>query len=372
MLKPIVATLLISHSIFAQVSKTTHKNELLENIKDLKVEISTKYKDLSGPIDKASIYNFSLSTISKLDLGNEFFLYSKLNLSHESGTTRAKFDETRYSPASRFSATYAYAAYNILDLLELEAGALDNTNDLATSSLIATGATALGIRERVTFENEVIKVNANATQSQPSNSELSNRLDRDESGTPRFFSEFINIEFTLYDHALGIKGGQFAYENLSSVTAYSDNYAGNTIYGNTETNSEYAYKFKGRMLETYLKLKLTADWNINLQGGFSKNNSAKAKNANFAKIESIYNFDGFIVQASYTQFKMESDATVAFYNNSDFRNNSEGSVADLRFKSQSGLETSFEYSTRKVIESSIYLSNENIFKFTLRKTYDLF
>lgn len=365
--------LLINLQSFAQ-SKVVAKNGLLAGLKDFKLEIQTGYKDLSGPVDKASIFNFQLSALSKIDLGYDFILNTKLNLSHESGSTRAKFDETRYAPNSKFGASYAYLSYNILELIELEVGSLNNTDMSATSELITSGPTALGFREQISFENDYFKINANATQSKPSNDELSSRLDRDETGTPRFYSEFLNLEFNLYEHKLGLRGAQFAYENLSSASAYTDQFSGNTILGNTETNAQYAYKFKGRLVEAYIDMSLTDIWSLNLRSAISKNNSAQAqdRDANFIKVSSKTKFEECTFEVSATKFKMESDATVSFYNQSEMKNNYEGSIYNFSYVSANNFNLKFEYVDRKVNEASIYLSNEQIYKISIRKTYDLF
>ncbi|EQC44259.1 hypothetical protein [Bacteriovorax sp. Seq25_V] len=371
--KLLISSLLFSTLVSGTVSADFKKSAKDLGIEKLKLSLGAGYTDLAGSIDKAKLFNSSLNVETRANISNDIYLNLNLTLSSETGSSKAQYDQRRFTPKSGYYAKYAYLSYNVLELFDLYAGALDNNDEDSSDNLIASGASSMGVREKVSFENDFLKMSAVATQSSPYNDELSNRFDNIDEGEPRFFSEFINIKFKLGRHAIDLKGAQYAYKNLSSSLAYNDKYYGNTVSGTSESNSLYVYGFKGKMLKASTTLALGNSLTITPAMKQVKNNNADSGH-DTGKVYELSASTEVLdnkVTLSMSDFSVDSDTTVSYYNSSPYKNNYEGKTLELKIENPESLTTTISYVDRKVKTPQFYLSDEKIIKINLRKSYDI-
>lgn len=369
----LISSLLLSTLICGPVSadfKSAAKGLGFEN---LKIKLGAGYTDLAGSVDKAKLFSSKIGLETKANLSNDIYFNLSLTLSSETGSSKAQYDQRRFTPKSRYSANYAYLSYNVLDLFDLNAGALDNKDQEATDNLISSGASSMGVREKVSFENEYLKLSAVATQASPYNDELSNRFDNVDEGEPKFFSEFVNVKFKLGTHSIDIKGAQYAYKNLSSSLAYNDRYYGNTVSGTSESKSVYVYGFKGRLLKAGATIAIGKDLKISPSVKQIKNNSA-TNGHNTGKVYALEASTEILenkITISLSDFSIDSDTTVSYYNSSPYKNNYQGRTLELSIENPEHLTTTLSYVSREVKNPQFYLSDEKIITVNLRKSYDI-
>ncbi|EQC50538.1 hypothetical protein, partial [Bacteriovorax sp. DB6_IX] len=113
-------------------------------IDDLNLHIGSKFANLQGSPDRATKYSLTAALESKITLTNDLKFLSYVGFRYETGSSRVDFNEKRYTPSSKLVYDYAYMNYNLFDIIDLQAGALDNTDSRATSSLVNSYVSFLG------------------------------------------------------------------------------------------------------------------------------------------------------------------------------------------------------------------------------------
>lgn len=370
----ILTSTFISLSLFAKGPDNLVVKTLKESgFEDLNLKFYTSFEKLDGAKNSYEIMSNKLSLNTKVAITDDIHLNADLGFKFENGQARSTYDKKRYSPTSSLNTKYFYFNINVLDLFEVDLGALNNTTKEATSEFVNYGPTSLGLRESVTYNSDYIDLIAVANQTKPNNDELSQRLDRDETGKPEFFSEFVTVKLKYDNHFVAVKAGQFAYKNLSNNTAYTDQYYGNSVLGGKEETSEYKYTFKGKNLDATASVVIYNDIRLEVNKTQSKNYDATTGHDTAKKQSASIIFgDKSTTSVTYTDFSVDSDAFVAYYNKSDYKNNTEGTIFSIEIKNENGFQLGFKKVDRNIIESSIYLSNEKLYMLTLGKDYDIF
>jgi len=357
----------------ASASSITKKAKEL-GFENLDLDISSSFASLQGSPDKANKFRFSIMADTEFTLTNNIMFVAYAGFKYEAGNSNASFNEKRYAPSTRAVYSHAYIKYAPIKPIELQAGALDNRDNEAVSIFANYGVSSLGAREKLSFGTDNFKVNITATQAMPSNDDLSDEIGTVKEETPKFFSEMVNIELNIGAQMLYAQAGHFAYQDLSSSVAYTDKFYGNTVTGTTETDSAYAYNFKGWVSTVGAKLQITKSLMVNPEAEMIKNDEAPEglNSGRVAKLNLETEIINHKIKASFGNFDNESDTAPAYYSKTLYKNDYKGNFVDLRIDNPENLETTFKFVDRKTKSNSAFIGDEKVYSLTLRKSYDIF
>lgn len=347
-------------------------------IDDLNLHIGSKFANLQGSPDRATKYSLTAALESKITLTNDLKFLSYVGFRYETGSSRVDFNEKRYTPSSKLVYDYAYMNYNLFDIIDLQAGALDNTDSRATSSLVNSYVSFLGVRQRIKVGVGPLKLDLIATQAMPYNDDLNDNFGVVEEGTPKFYSEIANIGLDIKGAKLNAKVGHYAYEQLSSSVAYNDRYYGNSVTGSDEFNSSYDYNFKGWIYGGSADFSITNYLNVRPEFEMVKNDEAdQGKNeGRYTTIRFESEIRDHKVFMTLGNFAVESDTAPSFYNKSIYKNDYEGNFVTFKIENPEDLTTTIKFTDRKAQNtkagSDRYLQDEKVYSISLRKSYDIF
>gem|GEM_PF-2704361 len=169
----------------------------------------------------------------------------------------------------------------------------------------------------------------------PTSASLTTQTDNQETN-PSFqsFGAFMNYKSSRVK--LELLADYYSFTNLPSSVAMQSGLLGNTVLapnGNANsTDNVFAYNYRG--LETFgrLKLVLSNYWRFNIDGAYLKNSQAPADSntatAALASLDWIAAKD-IMLTPGYAYFKIQSDAVVASYNDSNFMPNMAGYAGSM-------------------------------------------
>ncbi len=249
----------------------------------------------------------------------------------ETGTDRSLW-VSEFSPDQQVVLEEASFNWSPFQYFELNLGALNQVgHDLPT--LVADNAFA-GVRE--TFKlglGEGRSLELSSQQALPSNQTLSNRLGSVESGTPKFFLHRVALKLDGDLLALKLYAGLFEFQDLSEGVAQQSRFLGNTVTGISASNARFTYSYKGQFFGGELKWYLSDQMNFKLKGHLLENADAPELRSKARYAEGAFTYQNLTFRLA--SFRLESDATVAFYNSKVFgHNNREGLLAGLGYKAQ--------------------------------------
>ena len=343
-------------------------------VDNLDIDVVSKFAALQGQTDRANKFAMSVLFDSQLTLTNDFKFISYAGFKYETGTANSGFNERRYAATSKLVYDYAYISYKPFNFITLEAGAVDNTSDDSVSPLVNYGVSFLGAREKLKIASKYMDVTLVATQAMPYNDDLSDSIGTVNEGTPKFFSEIVNADIKISDTLIKLKAGHFAYQDLSNSVANSDRYFGNTVTGNDESDSEYAYNFKGWLYGASAKFKITNYLTVTPAIDTVKNDEAvEGKNkGRTAKLNIDSEIINHKIKAFFGNFDNESDTAPAFYRKSIQKNSYKGNFVGLTIENPESLKTTIKYVDRTSKSSSLLIKDEKVYSISLRKSYDIF
>jgi hypothetical protein len=365
-------TLLMAISTCANGASLLGENKF--GIKNLDLKLKTGLSNLESPYDKSTTFSSKVYINTEINLAQGITFNADAGLKFETGSATSSFDQRRYTPKSQISYDHAYLNMEVFDFLNIEAGALNNSELSNASRFTNFGTPFLGVREVLSAGNESISFDVRLTQALPYNDQLSERIGAVDEGSPKYYSEIANLTAVVFNTQFSLQAGHFAYQDLSSSVANEDRYFGNSVSGSTETNSSYLYNFKGWTYAAAIEKSFTNGLKISPAVEMVKNDEAyTGTNTGLSYTLGLsQNIENALVAATITTFENESDTAPAFYNGSDYKNNYKGNIYKVDYKNDEGLTTSLKYVDREVIESSLYLANEKVITLSLRKTYDIF
>lgn len=350
---------------------------------------SLPYLSLLGPI--ASAYanplNYSMDATSTaqvvdstqvesrvigLYLGlKSFYLLSpslkfKLNAGAllETGTDRSLW-VSEFSPDQQVVLEEASFNWNPKEYFELNVGALDQGfYDLPT---LVSSTPFVGARETLKLGfGEGRSINLSSQQALPSNQTLANRLGNVESGTPKYFIH--RLELALDGDLLALKayGGLFEYQDLSEGVAQQSRFLGNSVTGISANNAKFSYNFRGQFFGGELKWFATENMNFAFKGHLLENKEAPELRSKARFAEASFTYQK--LSLGLASFRLESDATVAFYNSKVFaHNNREGFLAKMDYEADFA-KISLLYSKSETITDGPYQGAQTYLSAALSKT----
>lgn len=366
---PLLVTALTAAPVLAQGFTKTAKELGFEK---LKIKVGASASDLSG-IDKSTAFRTSLNIQTRFTLTGDIKFDFDGGLKYETGASKSSFNQRRYAPNSGLTYNYAYLNYEAFNIFRIEAGALDNRDRNYMSLFVNYATTAMGAREIIKFESDLLDIYASATQAVPYNDELSQRIGAIDEKRSKFFQEMVTAKIKFSPIEVTGQVGHFGYEDLASDVAKNDRYFGNSVTV-TGDFGEYNYTFKGWLYSVSAKINLSKQTSITPMYGLIKNDEAPTgKNeGHYTGVEMQTNiFDNYI-KLKALSFENESDTAPAFYSRFVGKNNYKGQSLDLSIENPENLTTTVKYINRTPIESNIFLGDEKVISIGLRKSYDIF
>ncbi|EQC48416.1 hypothetical protein M899_1845 [Bacteriovorax sp. BSW11_IV] len=371
----ITGLVLSSCASFAQSTSTANlqsKNGLNKTTK-VRGEVEVKGISQSGTMNKATKQEIKASVSGFHKFYPSIDLKFDVGAVLRAGSTDSLFDNNEYDGESGLTISEGAFEYRPMNFISLEAGAL--RMDRKSSPLLLSGRAMLGLREAIQYGNGGVKVGLTAIQATPSIKNTSDRIDRVEEGTPSYFSEGVFVQFSKNNFTLDSSASHFAFSNLSNGVARESLFNGNSVSGNREDGAEFLYDFAGWNVSNKATLETSAI-DLSIHHNYLVNTEAAAgKNkGQLIGVNVKYKGDTATHELGLESFKVESDASVAYYNNKFYgHNNREGLAASYIFND---LGNNFELEATgvasNVIKKSDTQDKETLFILTLRKFYDLF
>ncbi len=282
----------------------------------------------------------------------------------ETGTDRSLW-VSEFSPDQQVVLNEASFNWIPLKYFELSVGALDQSYyDLPT---LVDGSAFAGAREIIKLSlGEGRELSLSSQQSLPSNQTLSNRLGDVESGTPKFFLHQISLKLDGDLLALKLYGGLFEFSDLSEGVAQQSRFLGNSVVGISASNATFSYDFKGQFFGGEISWFVSEELGFHIKGHMLENSEAPDLRSKARYVEGSFNYQK--LQIGLSHFRIESDASVAFYNSKKFgHNNREGFAPFLNYKADFA-EFSLLYSQSDTISAGPYQGNQRYIYAGLSKT----
>ena len=159
--------------------------------------------------------------------------------------------------------------------------------------------------------------------------------------------------------------------------AYNSLFKGNTVYGSSERNAEFAYGFNGWNYAAYLNFDLSAKWELKLSYIGILNSKAPAGKSLGDAVTSGFTFKNGVHHYSldFSRSDVESDAIVGtFTSYGDFKTNSITNNIWLGYENKKD-----GYSVRGVVQEykiknpvEYVQGDGNLFQLQLSKAYEIF
>jgi len=281
----------------------------------------------------------------------------------ETGTDRSLW-LSEFSPDQQVVLEEAKFVWQPLSYFNLHLGAL-NQREYDLPTLVSDSA-FVGAREEFKVGlGDSRSLSLLSQQALPSNQTLSNRLGNVESGTPKFFFHRLGLDLDGDLVALSAYAGLFEYSDLSEGVAQRSRFLGNSVLGVSANNATFLYSYKGHFYGGSLKWYINEDIDIGLKGHLLENSDAPSRRsrARFGELSFHYHLATF----SVASFRLESDASVAFYNNKIMgHNNREGLLFTHLYKA-SLFDLKIQYSTSDIISASPYQGKQTAILIALSK-----
>lgn len=371
----ITGLMLSSCASFAQMNSISLKDPTKSTSKDtsLKAKVSIKGVSQSGEMNKATSQDLQGSVFGHHTFYPSLVLKFDVGAKLSTGSSDSVFDNNEYNKESGLLISEGAFEYALFPFASIEAGALKMDGDKAP--LLYGGRATLGLRENVKFSSKNIDVEFSALQSTPSVKNTSDRIDSVEEGTPTFFSESVSVALKYDAFKLKSEAMHFAYDGLSNGVAIESLYNGNSVTGTRESGADFLYNYTGwnflnevQYENNYVVLGFSHNLLVN-------NGATSGKNkGELVKLSGTYKGQTTRQEISLESFKIESDASVAYYNNKKYgHNNRKGISLGYTFSDLSrNFELVADATQSNIIKESDTQAKETIFTLTLRKFYDLF
>ncbi|MDD0852736.1 hypothetical protein HBN50_06490 [Halobacteriovorax sp. GB3] len=375
MKKLLALSLLTTLQVSADDFSLSSFNKVIENERDTKVKASVGFFAVSqnSDVNKAKKQGLYAGASGHHAFYPNLKLKFNVAFEAESGSTDSLYNNNEFRAKNSFILKEGSLVYDGLKSLTLEAGSLSNDHT-AVNQLLISGS-ILGLRETYTLEGKHFGVRLQALQASPNTNNFSDRVDKVEEGSPSYFQESIQAlaKYESFKMKLGL--GHFAYDKLSNEVAYSSLFNGNTISGVRETGTNFTYNYQG--WSYYADAALTfRDFAFGAYFAQVENTEAPtgANKGTVVGLTGNYYYGSSMHILGAENFEVESDASVAYYNNKYYgHNNKKGARLFYTYKDlANNFEVRTNVVTNKVLEKNDTQANDQILHITLRKFYDLF
>jgi len=350
-----------------QSDKDLHKNT------SIKISFGLGGVKADSSLNKASVMGVNIGADAEHKLSENLNVKISGGMNVQTGSSTTARENNIYKPGNSNYLKEAKISYTPFNIIDLEAGVINQSN--LDAPLLVSSKGFIAAKEGLNYKILDTKISLFAMQSIPNNRNLSQRIDVEEDGDPRFFTETLKIDQILYIGELSLSATHFAYSDISNAVAYESILLGNSgspiNKGNGVLNSEYQGWHLGANYQVSLNknLVLKTKFNHLSNTAIKENNTGHIAALGLSYTSGAHNYYGELAN-----FKIESDASIAYYNSSKYGlANKEGNKVLLGYaNSESNLNVTAEAIQNKEINENIYQSDETIFILSLRKLYDLF
>ncbi len=364
---------LVSMPIIASES-TSISNQSKKN-KDTSVKISFGLGGVKADstLNKASVMGVNIGALASHKLAENLSVNIAGGMNVQTGSSTTARENNIYKPGNSNYLKEAKITYTPFNILDLEAGVI-NQSELDAPLLVGNKG-FIAAKEGFKYKVLDTKISTFAMQAIPNNRNLSQRIDVEEDGDPRFFTETLRIEQELFVGDITLSASHFAFSDISNAVAYESILLGNSGSPINKGNGVLSNDYQGWHLAAKYSANINKNIKVSTKFNHLTNSGASKDNTGYiAALGLDYTRDAHSYSVELANFKIESDAAVAYYNSSKYGlANKKGSKILVAYdNSQSNLGVSTEVIKNEVIKENIYQSDETIFILSLRKLYDLF
>lgn len=382
----ILLSLLLATPVLGQSKASTSQTSVVRQglkeagIKNLDLNIDSSYSSMSSDTDKFSRFetNINIDLEANIASGLDFDFDGGFKYQSGNSSTQEQGRAAEFKP--KFTYNYGYFNYKILNFAKINFGALNNSSSQQfISPFINGGNSFIGAREVAIQKFGNLYVRLQATQARPENRILKETFNVDDSGSPSFFNESIDLTYLTSGMKLYSAVGSYRYFKLSADVADNDYYWGNSVSkGAAADQSLYYYDYTGMYANAGVLFRVGED-KMKVFGSYVNNQDAPTgKNTGYlygANYET--KIAGSKISLEALAFRNEADTAPAFYRANTLSNDYEGYQASLAMTGLGGFSADIKYTNRTVIgnEDSVYLingySDEQVYSISLRKEYDI-
>ena len=362
-------------SMPAIANETTNKTEVSKKSPNTSVKISFGLKGLKADstLNKASVMGVNIGASATHKLADDLSVDVSGGMNVQTGSSTTARDNNIYKPGNSNYLKEAKITYTPFNILDLQVGVI-NQRDLDAPLLVSSKG-FIAAKEGFTYKVLDTKISAFAMQAIPNNRNLSQRIDVEEDGDPRFFTETLKIEQELFIGDFTLSASHFAFNDISNAVAYESILLGNSGSTINKGNGVLTNEYQGWHLAAKYSVNLNEKIRLNTKYNHLTNSSASEDNTgHIAALGIDYTKEAHNYSVEVANFKIGSDASVAYYNSSKYGlANKKGNKILINYSnSEKNVGVSAEAIQNKVIKKNAYQADETIFILSLRKLYDLF
>ena len=359
----------------AIANETTNKPEVTKKASNTSVKLSFGLNGLKAhsEINKASVMGVNIGATATHKLAEKLTVDISGGMNVQTGSSTTARENNIYTPGNSNYLKEAKITYTPFNILDLQVGVI-NQRDLDAPLLVSSKG-FIAAKEGFTYKVLDTKISAFAMQAIPNNRNLSQRIDVEEDGDPRFFTETLRVEQELFIGDVTLSASHFAFSDISNAVAYESVLLGNSGSPINKGNGILTNDYQGWHLGAKYTVNLNEKIKMNTKFNHLTNSGASEDNTGHIMALGLdYTTEEHNYSVELANFKIGSDAAVAYYNSSKYGlANKKGNKILLNYNnSEKNVGVSAEAIQNKVIKQNIYQADETIFILSLRKLYDLF
>lgn len=320
-------------SAFAQLESQLNYKSLGNVLKKSEFEpiFESKYTTLNSRQNKGSLFALSLRMDMSYGISENLQFEFDGGASFEKGNSNSLFNNSPIEPSSQLVFRRAEFVYRPAREITFKAGAI-GTREVDQPILLGRGA-FLGTKQQFVKEIDKFTFELSAMQTIPNNMNYSNRLDEVDEGDPRFYYEEVKLTYgDVHEedekrfndgNFISAKLGHFAFDSLSNSVADYSRFIGNSVntFSDRQGDSEFIFSYQGWSQKYSAQFKLTKYIRVTTDFGLIENTAAPIDNkGSYFRFKPIYNFGDVEYSLGYSNFEVERDATVGFYQPRSFFN----------------------------------------------------
>lgn len=333
-------------SAHARSSSLTHKTKVKKLNVTNTVETSF-YSYKEGP-EKSDVAQFKLTPNLSFELLKSLKLNAKGSVAIQSGRVQARFENP---DNASFNLENLSLDYSPTQYLKLKLGALDQSH--FQNDMFIYKRAFLGASIESGFQNKIYKAKLKTQYTIPT----STSLESDRTGlekTPSFLSAGLEFGYKLQRNLkLSSQINYFKFSNLPSIVAFDSSRMGNSVIGQTQSESYFKHAFEGLLQTHKINWSYTKKLQQNLITNVIDNFEApkERRRSQLVGTKLSYSFKDFDLRPGVAYFFAESDSNPAAYAHAAYgRNNREGLLYSIstEFK-KLGFSISLQYIDAKTL-----------------------
>jgi hypothetical protein len=363
---------MVSMSIYGQTVESSISSKENKDT-DVLVDLGIGGVKADSTLNTASVMGVGISAHAKHYLTEDIHARISGGLNVQTGSSSSARDNNIYTPSNGNYLKEAAVSYSPISMIEIEGGVVNQS--FLNAPMVVDKKGFIAAKEKFSYKLLDTTFSFLATQAIPNNRNLSQKIDVNDEGDPRFYAESFVIDQELYVGEFTFSTTHYAYDNISNSIAYESILLGNTGTPISKGNGTLANTYSGWNFDLSYNANINNNFNLKVTGSFITNSQATENNTGYRVGPKLsYNTGDHRYSLEFENFQIEADASVAYYNSSRYgMANKQGNRLRFEyFNRPSNLKLGAEVISNSVINENIYQSDETVILFSLRKTYDLF